>query len=251
MVFKDLPVGAKFYFGRQTIKTYSYASRTHEDVVAPMQWTKTALDNLVIYTGRHRVVASFDHPRPMTGTNRDQRSHGHRLFSLSSLNKYLNCADLTWRAVDQGDIAPHENVAGFLSFFDEDEMKYIVPHTINIPVPAGYNKQYGTNVSQTVLVTIPTQEQLGQGSDMGTFGMSCGNVSTWVMNSSAHCRMWYGGYYSGSNADSRQNVAPVMKIDPDAPIDTDVEGNYIIRIPEPEFEGDIVKFLALEFEEAA
>ena len=73
------------------------------------------------------------------------------------------------------------------------------------------------------------------------------NIRTYITNprTTAINRYYYGSVQH-ANSDDRFEIAPVVKIKDDAPVDTDQEGRYIIRISEPEFTGDIASFLGIQ-----
>lgn len=248
MVFNDIPAGTDFYFGTAKNRRYDYATRRYNEEPAPMKWRKTALDGLSVEIGE-KTVGSFDHPRPTTGTNKSIRAHGHRLFFLSSLCKYLNCADNSWMSVDAGDRAPSHSegsTEGFLSRFSEDELKYLEKFTMKINVPTGYVKQYGTQMEQEVLVGIPSQEQVGVEGREGAFGPHMPSLYTWLSDGDTLSHYHRNTWTQRTSGDNLNHVAPIIKIKADAPVDTDSQGRYVIRVPEKAFEGDLDAFLGFE-----
>ena len=253
MVFKDLPVGATFYFGFLPIYQYDYRQQKQvETGRKAISWKKTAENELSLCT-TSGINAPFDTGRPGTGSNRQIRSHGHRFFPLSVLNKYLNCADSSWRTVADGDIAPQTGAmpSGFLSVFSDQEKTYLQKFTMNITVPNGYTRLYGSTAEHEVYVGIPSSAQLGEDRQLGTFGISH-SVYTWLSDSDTLFKQYRGSYCSRSSyGNTRDLVAPVIRIKDDAPIDVDEDGKYYIRIQERSFDGDLMSFLHVEFEQAA
>ena len=254
MVFSELPVGSKFCFGKIKKTQYNYGRNgsVTQVVDTPLIWKKTALNGLSVGVDECGYC-SFDYPRQGTGNNRYMRSHGHRLFFLSSLYKYLNCADGSWRETAVGDGAPYSdsNNSGFLSRFTDEELRLIEPHNMRVAVPAGYTKQYGTEMTKSVLVGIPSLEQVGDRLTRGTFGVSFDRISTWVSDADTMCKYLNHGYLRRTGGDGTSNIMPVIKLKDDAPVDMDESGRYIIRIPETNFTGDLDAFLGLQFEAAA
>lgn len=255
MVFSELPVGADFYFGRVTKTQYNYGTTragqttTYE---APIIWRKTALNGLSVCV-KEGGYASFDHRREATGTNRYMRTHGHRLFYLASIYKYLNCMDSSYLTVPDGDVAMRNNSyeSGFLSRFNEEELKFLEPYSMKIPVPSGYNKQYGAEMEKKVLVGLPSEQELGTRNANGTFGIRLDRAETWLREADTMSRFLdYGSVYR-TGGDVSKRIMPVIRIKDDAPVDVDEQMHYVIRVPESEFEGDIAMFLGLEFEAAA
>jgi len=255
MVFSELPTGAKFCFGKIKKTQYNY-NRTNggrsEVVDVPMIWKKTALGGLSVGI-KECGYATFDYRHEASGTNRYMRSHGHRFFFLSSLYKYLNCADASWKQVDEGDVQPRSdfNDSGFLSRFNEEELRLIEPHNMKVVVPSGYTKQFGSEVIKPVLVGIPSLEQLGDRYSTGTFSVAFDRIDTWVSDADTMSKYMSYGSVRRAGGDISSNVMPVIKIKDDAPVDIDEAGNYVIRMPETNFTGDIDAFLGLTLEAAA
>lgn len=255
MVFNDLPIGAEFCFGK--IKKTQY-SRTpdgrhvSEVVDVPLVWKKTALNGLSVGI-RECGYAAFDYPHDATGSNRYMRNHGHRLFFLSSLYKYLNTADTSWKNVSTGDRPPRydDNGAGFLSKFSDEEIRLIEPHNMKVEVPVGYTKQYGTEVTKSVLVGIPSLEEIGDAYSSGTFQINVPQKSTWLSDADTMSKYISYGHIRRMGGDGTSNIMPVIKLKDDAPVDVLENGKYIIRIPESDFSGDIAAFLGFECEAAA
>lgn len=245
MVFSELPAGAEFCFGGYMSMTYDGRLGRTKEIYTRMKWRKTNLNGLSIQI-QNTPIVSFDHPRPASGSNRTVRSHGHRLFFLTSLYKYLNCDDTSWRDVDPGDRAPRSSESkGYLSRFNEDEMKYLQPFPMKINVPSGYNKQYGQEMERDVLVGIPSIEQMGNGDNNGTFGIAVNRVFTWLSDADTMIRTFRSDWLSREPGDYVDNVAPIIRIKDDAPVDVDEHGVYVIRVPEVGFEGDIETFLGM------
>ena len=255
MVFKDLPRGTTFCFGKIKKTQYNYGVRgpaRSEVVDAPIIWKKTGLNGLSVGV-EECGYATFDYRHEATGTNRYMRSHGHRLFFLSSLCKYLNCADGSWREVAEGDNPPHTETSnsGFLSRFSDEELRLLEPHNMKVAVPAGYTKQYGAEMTKPVLVGIPSLEQVGDRMNRGSFGVNFDHISTWVTDADTMSKYLNHGYLRRCGGDCSSNIMPVIKIKDDAPVDVDEAGRYVIRIPEIDFTGDLDAFLGLESEIAA
>lgn len=252
--FKDLPVGTDFCFGKTTKVRYAYGTgNNRETYEEPMIWKKTALNGLSVCV-KEGGFASFDYPHTATGTNNYMRNHGHRMYFLSSLHKYLNCADDSWKAHEEGDGSPYSesNGSGFMSRFTDEEIKLIEPHKMKIDVPVGYTKAHGTIMEKDVMIGLPSAEQLGGrwSDNQGTFGVTFERIDTWVTDADTMNKRILGGYSRRIPSDNTSYVMPVIKIKEDSPIDMDEFGRYVIRIPETEFEGDIFAFLGFE-EEAA
>ena len=245
MVFSELPAGAEFCFGGYMAMTYDGRLGRTKETYMKMKWRKTNLNGLSIQIHNTPNV-SFDHPRPSSGSSRTIRSHGHRLFFLTSLYKYLNCDDMSWKDVDPGDRAPRATDSkGYLSRFNEDEIKYLQPFTMKINVPSGYNKQYGQEMERDVLVGIPSIEQMGNGSNDGMFGIAVNRVFTWLSDADTMIRTFRSDWLGRQPGDCVDSVAPIIRIKDDAPVDVDEHGVYVIRVPEVGFEGDIEAFLGL------
>lgn len=253
MVFSELPAGAKFCFGSVNKDMRRGNSPRFEQVDVPMVWKKTALDGLSVgikECGR----ASFDYSRTVSGANRYVRTHGHRFFFLSSLYKYLNCADETWKQVTPGDRSPYaeNNSLGFLSRFSEEEIRLLEPHQMKVKVPYGYTKKFGEEETKEVLVGIPSAEQIGDRYALGSFGVGFDRIDTWISDADTLSKYLSWGCTRRVGGDASSNIMPVIKIKADAPVDIDdATGNYIIRIPETNFDGDIDAFLGLTVEKAA
>lgn len=243
MVFSEIPAGAEFYFGGHMKNSYNYNAGRWNDEFIMMKWRKTGLDGLSIQVTECPTVA-YDHPRPASGSNKSIRCHGHRLFFLSSLFKYLNCADEEWKIVDAGDRQPRSSESnGFLSRFNENEILYLQPFNMKINVPNGYTKQYGTQMEKTILVGIPSAEQVGTNGMDGTFNMSCRQIYTWLSDSDTMIKTFRSNWINRSAGDYADYVAPIIRIKDDAPVDMDEHGNFIIRAPEVGFMGDLESFL--------
>lgn len=249
MIFSEIPAGADFYFGGKNAFVYNYNEHRHEEKYVPFKWRKTNLNGLSIQT-QNNLSVPFDHPRPATGSNKTIRSHGHRLFFLTSLYKYLNCADESWKTVEQGDIQPRVGVGndysrGFLSKFNDNELKYLQPFNMKVKVPTGYTKQYGQEVEKSVLVGIPSLEQVGENGYDGTFGVNC-RVYTWLSDADTMIKQLRANWINRYVGDYADMVAPIIRIKDDAPVDRDENGNFVIRVPEVGFDGDIDAFLGFE-----
>lgn len=252
MVFSELPVGSKFCFGKIKKTQYHYGRNGSELVDVPIIWKKTALDGLSVGIEECGYV-SFDYRHEATGSNRYIRNHGHRFFFLSSLYKYLNCADSSWKEVCSGDTQPYSdyNNSGFLSRFNDEELKLIEPHKMKVAVPMGYTKQFGVEVTKPVLVGIPSIDQLGDRFTRGTFGVTFDRINSWVSDADTLSKYMNNGYLRRDGGDRAASIMPVIKIKDDAPVDINTAGKYIIRIPETNFMGDLDAFLGFELEEAA
>lgn len=246
MVYGDLEVGTRFQFGVARRMNWNPRTRQNEEIERPMQWIKTA-DNSFAITERDYLYLPFDYSKPASGTNRYERVHGARVYFLSALHRFLNCSDKSWREVQDGDTVPTNNSNGFLSAFNESEKQYLVPFTLETQVPSGYTKRLGSTISRSVLASIPTFRQLGSRIAEGTFGIRNDGFYTWITDvDDTACKYYIGGrdYKRMGSNDNNFNI--VIKIADDAPIDVDEDNNLIIRIPEPEFEGDIATFLGLK-----
>lgn len=243
MVFSELPVGSEFHFGSTTQRTYRNGRNSTVEV--PFVWMKTGLNGLSVCIDNKPYV-SFDYARRETGNNRYERIHGHRAFFLSSLCKYLNCADESWKQVAAGDGIPYaEHDQGFLSHFTQDELSFMMPYSMTTPMPVGYTKTYGASMTRDVLVGIPSIEQLSSdGFSRGTFGVDL-YPETWVLNADTMSMFMRRGS-SRTGGDNARKVMPVIKIKDDAPVDRDPNGKFIIRVPETEFDGDLAAFLGFE-----
>lgn len=250
MFYSELLNGTKFFFGSTLISAYNGRTRTYEQVNTPVCWVKTAQDGLAICTNGLQTV-SFDYRRTATGNNRYERDHGNRVYFLSAVHKYLNCANSSWRTVDPGDAIPRGPENGFLSIFNDKEITFILPHTVSVNVPAGYTKKNGATMTQQVLASLPSAEQLGTRYEQGTLGVDCRNIYTWITNAESMSKTFDRGYINSHCGSERSaGICPLVKIKDDAPIDVTENGEYIIRIPEPDFEGDIAAFLGFELEAA-
>lgn len=254
MVFSELPAGSEFCFGRvmKHQRVCINGRGVWEDTLIPLIWQKTALNGLSVGI-KECGYASFDYRREATGTNRYMRTHGHRLFFLSAIYKYLNCADHSWKETAQGDMAPRSdtNEGGFLSRFNEEEMRLLEPFALKVQVPPGYVKQYGTEMTKNVLVGLPTSEELGSRFSAGTFGVQFRRLDTWLRNAESMCVYMNYGSPSRCGGEVQRIIMPIIKIKADAPVDRTEDGKFIIRIPETDFAGDIAAFLGLQLETAA
>ena len=249
MVFSEIPVGQNFCFGRNMVASYGYNNGARRMREIPLVWKKTALNGLSVCVEEY-PYASFDHARAATGTNQSIRLHGHRVFFLSSLYKYLNCEDTSWMEVENGDSTPSvrgtETNRGFLSTFTDEERVYMETFSMTVPNPPGYTKQYGASQTKNVLVGIPSLEQLGDSRSAGTFGVIFNGANTWVTDADTmHKHYSYNSAYR-IGGERIRNVMPVIKIKDDAPVDRDEHGRYVIRIPETDFAGDLSAFLGFE-----
>ena len=252
MVFSELPADAEFCFGKIKKTQYSYSSQQRTTVDIPMIWKKTALGGLSVGI-KECGYATFDYRHEATGANRYMRNHGHRLFFLSSLCKYLNCADTSWKQVAAGDVQPYNNEYefGFLSRFNEEELRLMEPHNMKVAVPQGYTKMFGAEMTKPVLVGIPSLEQIGDRYSMGTFAVPFARIDTWVSDADTMSKYMSYGSVRRIGGDRSSNIMPVIKIKDDAPVDVDASGAYVIRIPETNFSGDIDAFLGLTLVTAA
>ena len=239
MVFSDLPVGSEFYFGvRPQTKTFFRNGRcVSETFYIQMKWKK-AQNGLSVCVNDDRYIC-FDSGRG-DGSNKYIRQHGNRYFFISRLYEYLNCADGSWKEVAQDDVRPtysQDVDFGFLSGFNAEELAFMEPYDMTVDVPVGYNKRYGDKVTKKVLVGIPSRKQI-----METFGLQpCG--STWITdadNMSMSMRM---NVTYRHNTDRTNRFMAVVKIRNDAPIDVDHSGQYVIRVPETDFSGNLDLFL--------
>lgn len=249
MVFSELPIGNEFYFGGVTVEEYRYgAGRGREKYLVEhkMTWKKTALDGLAICVDEN-PYQTFDYAHTESGQNRYMRAHGHRAFFLSSLYKYLNCDNSSWCQVSPGDTPPYfSRDPGFLSRFSPEEIAFMMPYSMTVNMPTGYTKQYGTTMTKDVLVGIPSREQLGDRTTAGTFGLSINFNETWVSDADTLSNRIRHGYLYRTGGENSARVMPVIKIKPDAPVDLDENGKFIIRVPEVDFSGDLMTFLGLE-----
>lgn len=249
MVFSDLRAGTPFLFGKVNVEKW-FRNEGYRYVDENLTWYKTHDNGLSVLMSRTPSM-SFDYPRPGTGTNRYERMHGQRLFSQSSLCKYLNTRDTSWSVTNESDGRPYGfGGTGFLSRFTTEEMEYLQPFTLTQQVPAGMTKKYGTSVSTTVLAGIPTVAQVGDGYDIaGTFGRFENSyhsqINGWLLDSNTMCSIKRYQRVSKAGGDYVQNVPVVIKIKDDAPVDRAENGAYIIRVPEEAFNGDLETFLGL------
>lgn len=247
MVFSDLPVGSMFAFGHVEKRNTRYhdGRRIAETITVPMMWKKTQNGQAVCV--ENQPFASFDYARAETGANRYERTHGQRIFFQSSLFKFLNCDNASWRVTDPGDNAPYsEHDSGFLSRFTQDERAFMQPFSMTVAVPPGYTKRFGTSITQEVLVGIPSATQVGSRFSSGSFGIMLNEYDTWLADAdSLSCRMRY-GYTNRTGGDNAAHVMAVVTIKPDAPIDHLANGTLIIRVPETDFTGNLSEFLGLE-----
>lgn len=238
MVFKDLPAGTVFLFGQTGIWQGSYESGRYQRVLVqkPLKWKKTDRDGLSLYADE-LLHASFDYSRYATGTNRYMRNHGHRFFFLSSLYRYLNCGDESWSSVAEGDGRPFADTErGFLSCFSDQEVSMLQPFTMKVDVPVGYTKQYGKQVEKQVLVGLPSVKQFNpSGADF--LGLT-DRRTTWVTDADTTTCCFRCGALK-RNGNSSCNIAPLIRIRDDAPVDTDENDHYIIRLAETDFDGNI------------
>jgi hypothetical protein len=213
-----------------------------------MVWKKTMLDGLSVGV-EEMGIASFDYPHTATGQNKFVRTHGHRMFFLSSLYKYLNCNDTSWSQIADGDERPYVDFdmpRGFLSRFSDEERNYLMPFSMTVATPSGYTKQYGESQTKEVLVGIPSSSQLGSYRNAGELGVTFEHAESWVTDvGTMHMYYGYGNSYKLAG-ERRRKIMPVIKINPDAPVDRDERGRFIIRAPEAEFDGDLCAFLGLE-----
>lgn len=254
MVFSDLAPGDVFYFG--ILPRYSYDIRAQRTVRAEgtkLLWKKTNEDGLSICTS-NGVYAQFDTPRHGTGTNKQTQSNGHRLFASSILCKFLNCSDRSWMIVEEGDIQPGAQNGcynGFMSIFNDIERTFLQQFKMKYETPRGYTKKCGDTVEHYVFVGIPTSQQLGNIRESGTFGVAANNIYTWLADSDTLFKDFVSGRINrSSNGRYCNRIAPIIKIKDDTPVDVTEDGQYIIRIPEPKFEGNIFKFLGIDLKEA-
>lgn len=254
MIFSNLPIGTEFCFGKIKKSQYNYNRPGGAEIVdVPMVWKKTALNGLSVGI-KECGYASFDYRHSATGSNRYMRNHGHRVFFLSSLYKYLNCADTSWRNVASGDAQPrcdNRDNNGFLSRFTDEEIRLIEPHNMTTAIPVGYNKLYGAEMSKSVLVGIPSLAQIGDRYGNGTFGVGVPRKTTWVHDADTMSQYLNYGSICRVGADTSAEIIPVIKLKDDAPVDVQEDGRFIIRIPESEFAGDLDAFLGFGMEAAA
>lgn len=254
MVFSEIPAGSSFLFGSIMNRQPNYGTRNRNggvqvDIVKkPMVWKKTMLDGLSVGV-EEMGIASFDYPHEATGQNKYVRTHGHRMFFLSSLYKFLNCSDSSWQRVAEGDARPYvdyERTSGFLSRFSDEERSFLMPFSMTTETPTGYTKQYGQSQTKEVLVGIPSASQIGTHRNAGEFGVVFDRSETWVTDVGT-MQMYnsYGSTYRIAGERGRK-IMPVIKINPDAPVDRDERGRFIIRVPETEFDGDLCAFLGFE-----
>lgn len=243
MVYGELAPGALFYFGKKEVRNYDYSLRREKTENLPIQWKKTAENGLSI--GLNAVNNKrFDNKKPGTGSNRYEREHGYKVYFLSNLHKYLNCADESWAAVQEGD-AYIEPSSGFLSVFSDEERKFIVPHRMETKIPEGYTKKYGSVWQKDVLVGLPSLSQIGSRAERGTLDIDPESVYTWVTDADTMQKFVARGYQYKRVCDRPTCACPLIKISDDAPVDVTSDGEFIIRIPEKEFTGDILSFLGI------
>lgn len=246
MIFNEIPAGESFYFGKT--KGRRWTGHRYELVEVPMKWKKTQ-DNGFSILKEDPMAMSFDYKRSATGPNQYMRVHGHRLFTESSLCKFLNSKDDTWSSVEAGDQRPYNyDKSGFLSNFTQEEREFIVPHVVTVTVPHGMTKKYGQEVSKQVLVSIPSSAQIGtSNTNGGSFGLSSSDrINGWVTDADtmSMSKRYYGLFKIGS--DHVDNVFPVIKLSGEAPVDIYSDGIFIIRIPEEDFDGNLAEFLGFE-----
>lgn len=244
MVFSELAPNTPFYFGRVS-RTKYINGEGYRNVEEAIRWRKTSDGGLSV-NETEITQNSFDHKRQATGANRYERTHGQRLFSESSLCKYLNCRDTSWANVEQGDSRPFRgNVNGFLSHFSTEEVEFLQPHVITQKTPDGMTKKYGSSVSKSVLVGIPSIAQLNRID--GTFRIDTPSRyrQGWVTDCSTMSGYFRYDTLCKVGSDHTGNVLAVIKIKEDAPVDITEDGSFIIRIPEEDFNGDLNAFLGL------
>jgi len=133
-----------------------------------------------------------------------------------------------------------------LSFFTPDEVNFLQPYTVTHDVPAGYTKKYGTSVSKQVLVGIPSMAEIGDRVVPGTLDLPPAHrqrVDGWVTDcdTMSACKSY--GWRSKAATEMTRGVIAMIKIKDDAPVDVNVDGSYVIRIPEEDFTGNLEEFL--------
>lgn len=209
-----------------------------------MKWIKSNDNGIAVGVDTISSI-QFDHPRPATGVNRYQRQHGQKVYFESDIHKYLNTASEDWKNISVGDMDIRYTGPGFLSRFDDTERKLLVPHTVKVEVPVGYNKKYGKTMEKNVLAALPSAEQLGTRREAGTLGLTAEHFYTWVREAGTMNQYVCRGYTYPKPCNSPAPVCPIIKLKDDAPVDTQIDGSFIIRIPEPDFTGDIEAFLGI------
>jgi hypothetical protein len=108
-------------------------------------------------------------------------------------------------------------------------------------------------MEQEVLIGIPSEAQMGYRNHPGSFNISFEDIGVtgWLSDADTMSKYHGYGYTNRMNSDHTRNIIPVIKIKDDAPVDIDEHGQYIIRIPESTFDGDIMAFLGYKVSAAA
>ena len=248
MVYKDLPAGTQFLFGKINTEVYDTQLRRSMPTQQYLKWAKTDSNNLAINVDAAGAAIAFDHARPGTGSNRYERMHGTKMYFESSIHKFLNCADESWKNVDEGDACPRSNGIfqnGFLSAFNEQEKNCLLPFSVTVGTPAGYQRKYGNSVTKQVYASLPSAEQLGTYREAGSFNILFHNMRTYITDPGTMAMRYQYGTPHTTAGECTYNIAPIVKIKDDAPVDLTENGQYIIRIPESDFSGDILSFLGI------
>lgn len=250
MVFSELPVGARFFFGRQRKTRYEYVVRETAWYEDPIEWIKTNDRSISITVNEMMHSKQFDRSRPLTGANESIRVHGNRFFFDSTIFRYLNSLDSSWINIE-GELESKDS-EGFLSHFNETERSMLEKFDLQVSVPRGYTRKYGQSVSREVLVGLPSLAQLGAESPYnGTFGVDRA-FYTWTVDADDHNALWCAGKKTRAvKPNIPREFHPIIRIKDDAPVDVDQNGHFIIRLAEKDFDGDLCMFLGFEAQEAA
>lgn len=234
MTFADLSPETVFLFGRK--KSFDWKPGLGRvETYKPMEWIKTHDRGLSVMLGS-LYIFQFDISRE-NGTNQYERTHGYRMFPFTRLFQYLNCAGTDYPGSGGIDL-------GFLSNFSPEELSFLRRQTATMNVPKGYNKKYGDTHTYSCLVNIPFLNQVSTFDQRGAFGLGRSYCNGWLVDADTLNQVASYGNIRRCNGSYGNRVNPVISIKEDAPVDRADDGKYIIRVPEPDFTGDLSGFFS-------
>jgi len=141
ILYKDIPVGLKFYFGNFKTEDGEYIGGFEHVTLSDekkMCWVK--INELGDCIMAHGVYQRFDHPFA-EGLNATERGHGTVYYPDSDLYRWMH-SDNEWYVPKH--CAYKAPCPGFLTAFTEKELELIEECEYEYQVPAGYTRKNGT-----------------------------------------------------------------------------------------------------------
>lgn len=170
MKFKDVSLGSIIRIGTNHAVTVNGSPK-------PFQWLKVSESGLMIASDSIPSVYQVDRARPLSGETARERTHGRAFFPDTCLFQFLNSGDGVYRngkgwyvPTDTSEQGPsYRNQSGFLSWFDPDELKCLIPWQMKIKMPNRLVRRYGEVFTKEVLVGLPSISELRVESDRDGF----------------------------------------------------------------------------------